>query len=235
MQYVAVSGGKDSVAMALLMHERGEEFELMFSDSGAELPEVFWLLPRLAKYLGRPLHVTAGASLFQWLIVHDYSLPSAWGRWCTRELKSVPQDAWLERAGNAESVCVGIRADEPRRIKDWATKGWTIRRPLVDAGLGREEVYALCRKHGLLNPIYDWRTSTSCFCCPFQRISDWRGLLSHHPTLYKVAEEWEEQAAERGKHRWRQSGTLREMREARDDQLGMFDEPDAEPCLICAL
>lgn len=35
---IAVSGGCDSIAMALLAHERGEDFDLLFADTGAELP-----------------------------------------------------------------------------------------------------------------------------------------------------------------------------------------------------
>ena len=235
MQYVAVSGGADSVAMALLMHERGEEFELLFSDSGAELPEVFWLIPRLAGYLGKTLNVTAGSTFFEYLIMHDYSLPTQSSRWCTRVLKSVPQDAWLAKAGNAENVCIGIRADEPRRLKHWPTQGWEIRHPLNEVGMGKLDVLALCEKHGMLNPVYQWRTNTSCFCCPFQRASDWRGLLRHHPTLFKVAEEWEEQSVARGRQTWRERQRLIEIRQARDDQVSMFDDPDDEPCLICSL
>lgn len=57
---VTVSGGADSTAVALLMYERGEDFELLFSDTGAELPEVYYLLPRLAETVGKPLHVVSG-------------------------------------------------------------------------------------------------------------------------------------------------------------------------------
>ncbi len=34
MNYVAVSGGADSTALALLLWERGEDFEMVFSDTG---------------------------------------------------------------------------------------------------------------------------------------------------------------------------------------------------------
>ncbi len=54
MKYVAVSGGADSTALALLMHERGEEFEMVFADTGAELPETYYTLARLARERDAP-------------------------------------------------------------------------------------------------------------------------------------------------------------------------------------
>ena len=44
MKYIAVSGGMDSTALVLLLWEHGVEFELVFSDTGAELPKVSCLL-----------------------------------------------------------------------------------------------------------------------------------------------------------------------------------------------
>lgn len=234
---VAVSGGADSTAMALLLHERGEDFEMEFSDTGAELPEVYWLLPRLAAYVGKPLHVVSGGSFFQHLALYGYMLPGAKLRWCTRVLKQVPQDAFAVSFGATE-VCVGIRADEPRRQKRWKPrKGeheftW----PLVDAGLGKAEVLALCERHGMLNPVYQWRSSVSCFCCPFQRKGDWLGMLKHHPTLFKVAEEWEANSiAHTVKGYTWAHWPLKALREADEEQLRLWPEPREEPCVICTL
>ena len=86
-RFVAVSGGADSTAAALLLWERGEDFELCFADTGAELPEVYWLLPRLAKTVGKPLHVVSGGGFFQKLVAYNFFLPSPRARYCTRELK----------------------------------------------------------------------------------------------------------------------------------------------------
>ena len=234
---VAVSGGADSTAMALLMHERGEEFDLMFSDTGAELPEVYWLLPRLAARLGRELHVVSGGSFFQHLTMYGYLLPGAKTRWCTRVLKQVPQDVFAE-LHEATEVCVGIRADEPRRQKKWKPRKGehAFTWPLVDAGLGKADVHSLCEKHGMLNPVYEWRSSVSCFCCPFQRKADWLGMLKHHPTLFMVAEEWEQRSIEatRNGHTWAH-WPLKVLREADEEQLRLWPEPREDPCVICTL
>ena len=232
---VAVSGGADSVALALLLWERGEDFELMFADTGAELAEVYWLLPQLVQKIGRPLHVVSGGSFFQHLTLYGYMLPSVRRRWCTRVLKQAPQDAFAAAQG-VEEVCIGIRADEERRQKKWRARkgGAAFTWPLVDAGLDKAAVRALCKRHDLLNPVYQWRSSVSCFCCPFQRKADWLGMLVHHPTLYAIAEEWEHQSARTTETGYIWSHwPLKQLREADAAQLRLLPEPDGEPCLIC--
>ena len=235
MRYVAVSGGADSTATALLLHERGDEFEMVFADTGAELPETYWLLPRLAQYVGKPLTVVCGGTFYQHLTGFGFLLPSFYQRWCTRLLKIKPQKAYLVGL-NAEVVSVGIRADEPRRLGGYEKAPYPVDFPLVAASMGKADVHDLCRKHDLLSPVYQWRSNTSCFCCPFQRKQDWRGLLKHHPALYAMAEDWETQSAmgvER-RYTWMGQGkTLADLREATERQLEFWPECPEEACTIC--
>jgi 3'-phosphoadenosine 5'-phosphosulfate sulfotransferase (PAPS reductase)/FAD synthetase len=236
MKYVAVSGGADSTALALLLWERGEEFEMVFADTSAELPEVYWLLPRLAQTVGKKLHVVTNGSFFQHLVQYGYMLPGPRLRWCTRLLKQVPQDTFFRQVG-AERAAIGIRADEPRRLNRADRNGVSFYYPLAEAGMDKADVKALCRKYDLLNPVYQWRSSVSCFCCFFQRAADWRGLQKHHPTLYAVAEEWERQAlttTEKG-YTWRRGYTLEALRKMDEHQLRLWPEPEEEPCLICSV
>ena len=237
MIYVNCSGGADSVAVALLLWDRGEDFELIFADTGAELPEVYWLLPRVANKVGKPLRVVSGGGMFSQLVQHGWFLPSLQARWCTKSLKRLP----LERHIAGEPFAVGLRADEPRR-HGFFERNPTATGPLIDAGMGKKDVMDLCRKHDLLNPVYAWRTNVSCFCCPFQRKQDWLNMLTHHPALYAIAEEWERQQfikqrflnplAHAG-YTWSSHWALKDLREADQRQLRLLPEPDAEPCLIC--
>jgi len=236
VKYVAVSGGADSTATALLLWERGEDFELVFADTGAELPEVFFLLPRLAALTGKALRVVSGGSFFQYLAQFGYMLPNVQCRWCTRLLKQVPQANFYE-AHDTEAVAIGIRADEPKRLRThpYGGKGYEVIYPLNEAGIGRDDARRLCEKYEMLNPVYRWRSSVSCFPCFFQRKTDWLGLLKHHPTLYAVAEEWEQQAVLTSKqgYTWRRGATLAALRLADERQLRFWPEPSAEPCIIC--
>ena len=260
MKYVAVSGGADSTALALLMHERGEEFEMVFADTGAELPETYYTLARLAHFLDKRLIVVNNGTFFHWLTNKGYLLPAVFCRWCTRLLKQQPQDAFFEKDPTA-IVYVGIRADESHRmapkcdpVSEQLTlaggvqkhsrrteKPYVVGRPLVDAGYDKRDVMRLCEKYDLLNPVYSWRSNVSCFCCFFQKKSDWLGLLKHHPELYALAEQWEEMSSywtqkmgAGARYTWREKGTLQGLRTADEAQLKAWPEPDEEPCAICS-
>ena len=170
--YVSVSGGADSTAVALLLWERREDFTMIFADTGAELPEVYWLLPRLAEKVGKELVVVSNGGMFRHIVNQGYLLPHPKARWCTRLLKVMPIKKHF--GDTVVSVAVGIRADEKRRtsVANVYPKNQKARFPLVDAGYGKEDVMAICKKHDLLNSVYNWRTNVSCFCCPMQRKSD---------------------------------------------------------------
>lgn len=241
MKYVSVSGGADSTAMALLLWERGEDFEMIFADTGAEFPENYVVLYNLSQTTGKRLNVVSGSSFFSCLANRDWFLPGPRVRWCTQSLKAIPIDRFLTKAlGGGESIecCVGIRADEPRRFNfndSYSNPDLPRTMPLVEADLGRCEVHQLCTKYDLLNPLYNWRTNVSCFCCFFQRKSDWLGLLKYYPPLYALAEAWEEASfkTSRSKHSWNAAFTLKNFREADEAQIKLWPECNEETCLIC--
>ncbi|MCL6558049.1 MAG: phosphoadenosine phosphosulfate reductase family protein [Firmicutes bacterium] len=237
MNYVCVSGGADSTALALLLWERGENFEMVFSDTGAELPEVYWLLPRLSRHIQKPLHVVSSGGFFEHLTAFNYMLPGPRIRWCTRVLKQEPQDRFFE-SREGVSVYVGIRADEPRRLHASGRNNQNFSYPLAEAGLGKQDVLRLCSRHGLLNPVYEWRSNVSCFCCFFQRKTDWLGLLKRYPALFRIAEEWERQSMQTSKKQkwsWNKGFKLQDLRQADERQIKLWPDPELEPCLMCTV
>jgi len=237
-RFVSFSGGADSTALAIYLADRGENFTLLFADTGAELPETYWIVPRVARVLGRPLVVVSNGSFFQRLLRRNFFLPGPRVRWCTRELKQMPLNEFVKETG-ACVMSIGIRADEAHRLENGPSNkpaNCEYDRPLVGAGFGKEDVLRLCQERDLLSPVYRWRTNTSCFCCPFQRNSDWRNLQREHPDLYALAEDWEEQSklsSANTRHQWCDSWSLRQLREASRDQVEMFPEPRGEACAIC--
>lgn len=233
---VSVSGGADSTALALLLWERGEDFEMLFADTGAELPEVYWLLPRLARKVGKKLHVVSGQGMFHFLARWGYLLPSNMGRWCTRELKIKPMNLWHD-SNDTEVVHIGIRADEKEsRLHNQYVDYCENSYPLREAGYGKADVKALCKKYDLLNPVYQWRSSVSCFCCFNQKKFDWKGLYKYHPELYMISEQWEKESQLNSKgFGWMSGYSLEQLRKADESQIKLFPETEVAPCLICTL
>lgn len=230
MNYVHVSGGKDSTAMTILLHQQGVDFELVFADTGAEFPETYYMVGKLAKVLGKKLHVVSNGSFYEHLVARGYFLPGIRRRWCTQELKVIPLKHFCDKPENV--IFIGFRADEPQRAYGSKKLPWKceVRYPLMEAGLTKRDVITLCERYDLLNPLYPWRSNVSCFCCLFQRKSDWLGLLRNYPSLFALAEQWEELAGRSFKDTY----SLRELRLAKEQQLALWTE-EAEPCGICAV
>ena len=86
---VPVSGGADSSALAILLHESYPHvrFELVFTDTLAEEDAAYDSLRRLEQYLGKSItRICPEKGLFQLIDEYKGFLPSASSRWCTREL-----------------------------------------------------------------------------------------------------------------------------------------------------
>lgn len=186
---VALSGGKDSTAMALRLAEcEPNDYEYVITPTGNELPEMFAHWRRLGELLGKPLKPIGRWSL-EGLIMKYQTLPNWRMRFCTREIKIEPFQRYaLQRA---PAVCyVGIRADEAdAREGTYHTgiTGVTQDCPLVRWGWDINDVKNYLRKRGVEVP-----ERTDCAACFFQTIAEWWRLWKLHPDEYEKAEGWEE-------------------------------------------
>jgi 3'-phosphoadenosine 5'-phosphosulfate sulfotransferase (PAPS reductase)/FAD synthetase len=90
MHVVALSGGKDSTAMALRLAEvEPRDYTYVCTPRGNELPEMFEHWNRLGELLGKRLHPVLGGTLVG-LVERWNALPNWRQRWCTRMLKIEP-------------------------------------------------------------------------------------------------------------------------------------------------
>src|SRR5215471_1167479 len=67
MNLVAFSGGKDSTAMVLRLHELDESFHLLFTPTGDELPELETHISVMAARVGREVIRPTNRTLLEWI------------------------------------------------------------------------------------------------------------------------------------------------------------------------
>ena len=117
---LGISGGKDSAALAIYMHQRYPELDIEYytCDTGKELDETYQLIKNLEVYLGKPITLLQAADqstqdpFDHYLKLYGGFLPSANSRWCTKKLKLEPFEKFV---GTDPVVSyVGIRGDEDR-------------------------------------------------------------------------------------------------------------------------
>jgi 3'-phosphoadenosine 5'-phosphosulfate sulfotransferase (PAPS reductase)/FAD synthetase len=119
-QVLGISGGKDSAALAVYLHQKYPSLEVTYynTDTGKELEETYQLIQNLENYLGKNVDRLKAADSSQdepfdhFLRLNGNFLPSPQSRWCTGKLKIVPFEEFV---GDAPTISyVGIRGDEER-------------------------------------------------------------------------------------------------------------------------
>lgn len=202
---VSLSGGKDSTAMLLLMLEKGMPIDaVLWADTGMEFPEMYAHIGKLDDllYQERGLHITTlrHSKGFEWLMF-DVPLqqeiainrriaaglppvgngwPGLHVRWCTGHLKThlIRKEVTRLKGMFYALQYVGIAADEPKRVKN-------EQYPLLNWGITEAEALRICYDRGFdWGGLYQIYRRCSCWCCPFQRISELRKLRHYHPELW---------------------------------------------------
>lgn len=94
---VALSGGKDSTAMALRLHELNPDipYQYVITPTGNELPPMIDHWNHLAVLLGTKLTVVSSGFSLTGLIEKQLAIPNHRARWCTRILKIEPYQKYL--------------------------------------------------------------------------------------------------------------------------------------------
>jgi len=214
---LGLSGGKDSAALAVLMHEKVPEMEYFFCDTHKELQETYEFLDRLKARLGIQItYLSAERGFDHWLDVYGGVLPSTRMRWCTKQLKIAPLERFI---GEDEAISyVGIRADEDR-------VGYVSTKPNIKAvfpfkelGYGIKDVTRLLEEKGIgLPSYYRWRSRSGCYFCFYQRKIEWVRLAEEHPDLFAKAVEYEQSHEDGRRFTWSADETLLEIIARKDE------------------
>ncbi len=216
---LALSGGKDSSALAVYMKDRMPEMEYVFCDTDKELDETYAYLDRLEVYLDRTIVrlKAEGFGFDDLLTIRRGFLPSPQIRWCTEYLKIKPYEQYI---GDDKVISyVGIRADEGHRKKYVSTKPNIVAKyPFMEEGMRHKDVIDILNNTYVggkplgLPTYYQWRSRSGCYFCFFQQRREWVGLLETHPDLFRLAMEYEREDPVTGeRYTWVQGESLAEL------------------------
>ena len=239
---VALSGGKDSTAMALHLAEvEPRDYEYVITPTGDELPEMYEHWTKLEGLLGKAMTVVTSGHSLQGLIRSWERLPNHRQRWCTRQLKIEPFNAYLGDHAPAISY-VGLRADEESRKGNvyGGVDGIEQRYPLREWGWGISEVLVYLESKGVTIPA-----RTDCSRCFFQRLGEWYSLWREHPDLYAEAESDEALTGHTfrspGRDTWPADLAGLRGKFEKDilprgaGQISLFSDDRADMCRVCSL
>ena len=193
LHVVALSGGKDSTALALRLAEiEPQDYTYVCTPTGDELPEMFSHWRALADLLDKPILPVVGGTL-DGLIEAQNALPNYRQRWCTRMLKIEPYRAWLlKQSDRYERIVsyVGLRADEEGRAGGAYSDipGVEMRFPLREWGWGLSQVWKYLMQRDVSIPA-----RTDCARCFFQTLGEWWNLWQFHREIYLQAEQQEKE------------------------------------------
>ena len=201
--YVSWSGGADSTATALLALEHGEPLtalvycEVMFdSEISGEVPEHAGFIHGTAipwfEAHGVRVEVLRSkktfCDYFYWAItrgpragmLHGFPLTGKGRCSIKRDCKLPPLRAFISQHKDAVWY-LGIASDEPKRLARMEPGAVSL---LAKYGVDQDRAREMCRKVGLLSPIYEFAPRGGCFFCPNAKEAELRHLRDHHPDLW---------------------------------------------------
>ena len=225
---LSLSGGKDSTALAFFMKENMpeifEKLELVFYDTGCDLPETYEYLNKIEVYLKKNITKVVPDKNFEHLLTINRVLPSHFRRWCTVELKVRPSQKYIEKKikeneAGIVNLYVGIRKDEEHRkgillISDLEKEFVKPQYPLIENCICKDDVEKILIKNGINYPsYYNYRSRNGCYFCFYQSTKDWINLYKEHPDLFKKASDYEKFTRKGTKKifRWNEKYYLEEM------------------------
>ncbi len=253
---LGISGGKDSAALAVHLRDRIPEMEYVFCDTGKELKETYEFIDKLEAFVNAhvirlPKELPGFSENYDFdhfIELYNGYLPSPSNRWCTKDLKLKPFEAYI-----GEDVVinyVGIRADEARVGYISTKPNVKTVFPFIEDGIDKDGVLRILDNAGIgLPDYYSWRSRSGCYFCFYQSKREWNGLKEKHPDLFDKAKEYE-----KDDFTWRKEGKLGDIIDIHDTPskkatkttnpspllVDILSDEDQEtiyekPCLICHL
>jgi 3'-phosphoadenosine 5'-phosphosulfate sulfotransferase (PAPS reductase)/FAD synthetase len=190
---VCFSGGKDSTALVLWAREFLQEFTAVFCDTGWEHPLTYAYVEQInSMCLDGALQYLRSEVYEDFLecCVANSMFPTGAARFCTRDLKIQPLQAFIEAQDDEVTIYQGIRADESEKRAracdvEYCNEagGYAIHRPLLL--WTAQQVFAWLAAHGIEpNPLYRMGLSrVGCWPCVLANLRDMKAYLFATPEI----------------------------------------------------
>jgi len=227
---VSFSGGKDSTATLLwALGHNPEDTLAIFCDTGAEWPETYTYLDQVEQRLGIAIIRLSTDATLEDLVRERGRWPALHVRYCTKTLKYLVLQDWLNHHGYHDALILfGQRWEESRRRAQLpfydppplGPAATAVFRPVLD--WTEAQVFAYLDQHDMPpNPVYNLgATRVSCAVCPLTSIGNIIAFARTHPdrfdhymALEAETDTWKTTLSGYGSRR---EGTLRGIRERAD-------------------
>ena len=193
---VSYSGGKDSLVTLDLTLSTLGDVEILFNDTGLELPETIENVYEVADKYGLNLNIASADDAF-WKSVSYLGPPARDYRWCCKVCKLVPLAKLIMSKWKGEIVnIVGQRAfeslDRAKSPRVWRNK-WVpsllSMSPIQEWSQLAEWIYIYT--HGLEPNILYFKgfERLGCYLCPAGRLAEFKVVEETHPELWS---RWED-------------------------------------------
>lgn len=211
--YVAnVSGGKDSMAMFLLLYIKGYQIdEVVFFDTGWEFDCIYENLKSvehmcyLANIRFSVLHPTQSFEHLAFEHIHKnrkgqtiagYSWCGGMCRWGTTFKTSTIKKHFQQPEYEGKEILhyVGLAADEQKRIAK-NTDSHKIY-PLAELNVTEKEALEICKLNGYRFEengvcLYDILDRVSCWCCGNKNLKELRNYYKYLPRYWEMLKEYQ--------------------------------------------
>ena len=202
MEIISYGGGVQTAALLVLTAQGkidNPATPAVFADTGSELKATYdHILDVMFPYaidndIDFKIVKTDKGPLHEW--VGEMMLPMYFAdggfyrRQCTNHWKIKPVRKWLRSKGiKKATVQIGISWEEIHRAKDANVKWITHRHPLIELKLTRQDCINILTNEDIPVP-----PKSSCFMCPYRRISEWHKLRAESPEEFDKAVKYERQ------------------------------------------
>lgn len=206
MRYIANwSGGKDSTAQIIIAHEMGEPIDLIvFSEvmfdreTSGELPEHIDFIKNkcipLFESWGYKVRILHSDRTYMDLFKREpcrgkhsgkgliHGFPMSGRCSVNRDCKLKPISDLYKNMKEDYIQYIGIAIDEPKRLA--RLEGTNRISLLAEYGFTEQMASDLCKRYGLLSPVYDYASRGGCWFCPNAGDCELRYLRNNHNDLW---------------------------------------------------